>query len=65
MPVQRTGMGLLVPRDDAHAVGRAILEVLRSAAAAFNEVDSQVVEALNLDQTISRYEEVFRSATIQ
>jgi len=64
VPVQRTGMGLLVPRDDARAVGRAILEVLDQPHR-FQRGRRQVVEALNLDQTISRYEEVLHSATIR
>jgi glycosyltransferase involved in cell wall biosynthesis len=64
VPVKLTGMGLLVPRDDPRAVGRAILEVLDQPHI-FQRSRQQVVEALHLDETISRYEEVLRSATIQ
>jgi glycosyltransferase involved in cell wall biosynthesis len=62
VPVQHTGMGLLVPCGDPRAVGRAILDVLDQPQK-FERSPRQIVEALHLDQTISRYEEVFRSAT--
>jgi glycosyltransferase involved in cell wall biosynthesis len=64
VPVQQTGMGLLVPRDDAPALGRAILEVLDEPHG-FRRTRHQVVDALHLDQTIRKYEEVLRSATIR
>lgn len=63
VPVQRTGMGLLVPRDDPHEVGRAILEVLGNPQR-YRRSRDQVVEALHLDQTIDRYEEVLRSVIV-
>ena len=64
VPVQHTGMGLLVPRGDPGAVGRAILDVL-ARPQEFWRSPRQIVDALHLDQTISRYEEVFRAATRQ
>ena len=61
VPVQRTGMGLLVPPGDPKAVGRAILAVL-DRPHDFKRSRQQVVDALELDATITRYEEVLRSA---
>lgn len=61
VPVQRTGMGLLVPPGDPAAVGRAILEVLGDPAR-FRRTPSEVAAALGLDMTIRRYEEVLGAA---
>jgi glycosyltransferase involved in cell wall biosynthesis len=61
VPVQRTGMGALVPPDDPAAVGQAVLAVLDDPGA-YARSRCHVVDALELDRTISRYEEVFRSA---
>jgi glycosyltransferase involved in cell wall biosynthesis len=62
VPVQQTGMGVLVQPDDPEAVGRAILEVLDDPQR-FHRTREQVIGALSLDETIGNYEAVLRSAT--
>lgn len=61
VPVSSTGMGLLVAPDDPVAVGNAVLEVLERPTD-FQRSRRHVVDCLKLDDTIDRYEEVFRSA---
>jgi hypothetical protein len=55
-------MGLLVPCGDPRAVGQAILDVLDQPQK-YERSPRQIVDALHLEQTISRYEEVFHSAS--
>ena len=61
VPVQRTGMGLLVRPGDPVALGQAILHVLEDPKR-FRRTREEVVAALGLDTTIARYEEVFDAA---
>ncbi len=61
VPVQRTGMGLLVPPGDPDAVGRAILTVLDDPMR-FRRTPTEIVTALELDATIDQYEAVFHAA---
>lgn len=61
VPVQRTGMGLLVPPGDPVAAGRAILEVLEDPKR-FRRTPEEVVAALGLKTTLDRYEEVLHDA---
>lgn len=61
VPVQATGMGVLVEPGNAADVARGIEEVLADRAAYL--VDAATVrERLRLDETYAAYEEVFRAA---
>jgi glycosyltransferase involved in cell wall biosynthesis len=56
--VQRTGMGEIVPRGDAHELANALERVLYAAAFERREPD-EVTERLELHDTARMYEELF------
>jgi glycosyltransferase involved in cell wall biosynthesis len=61
VPVRQTGMGKLAPRGDSRAVGKAILEVLRDRAS-FVKPAEKIERLYSAEETVSRYEELFRRA---
>lgn len=61
VPVTATGMGRLAPAGDHEAFGAAILEVLADPTR-FTRTPAEVRDALGLDTTVTRYEQVLRDA---
>jgi glycosyltransferase involved in cell wall biosynthesis len=59
VPVQLTGMGKIVPRDDWQALGEGIVEVLRERDRFVRPV-SEIERHFSVEETISRYEQLFR-----
>jgi glycosyltransferase involved in cell wall biosynthesis len=59
VPVQLTGMGKIVPRDDWRALGEGIVEVL-SDRARFVRPAEEIERHFSAGETIGRYEELFR-----
>jgi glycosyltransferase involved in cell wall biosynthesis len=59
VPVRQTGMGRLARRGDPRAVGEAILEVLRDRAS-YVKPREEIERLYSADETIGRYEELFR-----
>jgi glycosyltransferase involved in cell wall biosynthesis len=59
VPVQLTGMGRIVPRDDWRALGEGIVEVLRDRERYVRPV-SEIERHFSVEETVSRYEELFR-----
>jgi glycosyltransferase involved in cell wall biosynthesis len=59
VPVQLTGMGKIVPCDDWQALGEAIVEVLRDRERFVRPV-SEIERHFSVEETISRYEQLFR-----
>jgi glycosyltransferase involved in cell wall biosynthesis len=59
VPVQLTGMGKIVPRDDWRALGEGIVEVLRDRAR-FVRPAEEIERHFSAGVTIGRYEELFR-----
>ncbi len=58
--VQRTGMGLIVPPRDSHALARALIQILRERDR-FVQPHARVAQAFALDPALRQYEELFRS----
>lgn len=61
VPVTATGMGRLAPPGDPDAFAEAIVAVLTSPSR-FVRTPEQVTDALGLDTSITRYEQVLRDA---
>lgn len=59
VPVQLTGMGKLVPRNDWRALGEGIVEVL-SDRDRFVKPAEEIGRCFSVEETVSRYEELFR-----
>ena len=59
VPVQLTGMGKIVPRDDWKALGEGIVEVL-SDRARFVRPVAEIERHFSVEETVRRYEELFR-----
>src|SRR6185295_14853886 len=59
VPVQLTGMGKLVPRDDWQALGEGIVEVL-SNRDRFVKPAEEIARHFSIAETVSRYEELCR-----
>lgn len=59
VPVTETGMGKLVPRGDAEAFGRAIVEVL-DAPDSFRRPRHEIESIFSFQETVDRYEATFR-----
>jgi len=59
VPVQLTGMGKIVPRDDWRALGEGIVEVL-SDRGRFVRPVTEIERHFSAGVTIGRYEELFR-----
>ncbi|HLY27805.1 MAG TPA: glycosyltransferase family 4 protein, partial [Aggregatilineales bacterium] len=61
VPVQETGMGLIVPRGDSQAIGRAVLDILADPGR-YHKSHDAILRTFNFDETISRYERHFWQA---
>jgi glycosyltransferase involved in cell wall biosynthesis len=59
VPVQLTGMGKIVPRDDWKALGEGIVEVL-SGRDRFVRPVEEIERHFSVEETVRRYEELFR-----
>ncbi len=59
VPVQLTGMGRIVPRDDWKALGDAIVEVLTDRPRFVRPLE-EIERHFSVEETIRRYEELFR-----
>ncbi|HEY7213875.1 MAG TPA: glycosyltransferase family 4 protein [Thermoanaerobaculia bacterium] len=59
VPVQLTGMGKLVPRDDWQALGEGIVEIL-SDRGRFVKPAEEIARHFSIAETVARYEELFR-----
>lgn len=57
-PVQRTGMGLIVPPRDPDALARALIEVI-GRRAAYVRPRAEVETRFDLDRTLDEYEALF------
>lgn len=58
VPVQLTGMGKIVPRDDWQALGEAIVEILRDRPR-FLKPEAEIRRHFSVEETMGRYEELF------
>ncbi len=58
VPVQLTGMGKIVPRDDWQALGEAIVEIL-SDRSRFVKPEEEIRRHFSVEETMARYEELF------
>jgi glycosyltransferase involved in cell wall biosynthesis len=59
VPVQLTGMGKIVPRDDWKALGEGIVEVLTDRGR-FVRPAGEIERHFSVEETVRRYEELFR-----
>jgi glycosyltransferase involved in cell wall biosynthesis len=59
VPVELTGMGKIVPRDDWKALGEGIVEVLSDRARFVHPVE-EIERHFSVEETVGRYEELFR-----
>ena len=59
VPVRETGMGLIVPPGDHQAIGCAVLEILKDPAA-FQRPRSEIARLFSFQETVDRYEQLFR-----
>jgi glycosyltransferase involved in cell wall biosynthesis len=59
VPVQLTGMGKIVPRNDWRALGEGIVEVLRDRDRYVRSV-GEIERHFSVEETVSRYEQLFR-----
>src|SRR5436305_6373884 len=59
VPVQLTGMGKIVLRDNWKALGEGIVEVL-SGRARFVRPKEEIERCFSVEETVRRYEELFR-----
>jgi glycosyltransferase involved in cell wall biosynthesis len=62
--IRVTGMGKLVPRDDPEALGRALVEVIGNREQ-YVKPRAAIEQAYDFDETIRRYERIFRDAVEQ
>jgi glycosyltransferase involved in cell wall biosynthesis len=58
VPVQLTGMGKIVPRDDWQSLGEAIVEILCDRSR-FLKPEAEVRRHFSEEETMGRYEELF------
>lgn len=61
VPVQKTGMGRIVPRGDWQAMGEAVIEVLAHPEI-YRKSYEHVARVFNFEETVSRYEYHLRCA---
>ena len=59
--VRVTGMGKIVPIRNPQALGEALVEVMRNPQA-FKKPRAEIEQAFNFQETVDRYERVFRQA---
>jgi glycosyltransferase involved in cell wall biosynthesis len=59
VPVELTGMGRLVPRDDWRALGEGIVEVLKDRKRFVRPVE-EIERHFSVEETMGRYEALFR-----
>jgi glycosyltransferase involved in cell wall biosynthesis len=59
VPVRETGMGLIVPRGDSEAIGRAIVEVLDDPYR-FKRPREEIEAIFSFQETVDKYEATFR-----
>jgi glycosyltransferase involved in cell wall biosynthesis len=64
VPVQLTGMGKIVPRDDWQALGEGIVEVLSDRARFVRPVE-EIERHFSVEETVRRYEELFRLYAVE
>jgi glycosyltransferase involved in cell wall biosynthesis len=64
VPVQLTGMGKLVPRDDWRALGEGIVEVLRNRDR-FVRPAGEIARHFSVEETVTRYEQLFRRYAVR
>ncbi len=58
VPVQLTGMGKIVPRDNWQALGEAIVEILEDRSR-FVKPEAEIRKHFSVEETMARYEELF------
>ncbi len=61
VPVTETGMGIIVPRGDSQAIGRAVLDILAEPKN-YQKPRELILRTFNFEETINRYERQFRRA---
>lgn len=61
VPVTLTGMGELTPSGDAQVIGEAIVKVLDNPDK-YHRTTAQITAHFSFDETVNRYEAVFREA---
>lgn len=59
VPVQVTGMGKLAPVGDMHGIGEAIVDIL-SNPEAYQRTREQISDTFSFEETVDRYEHIFR-----
>lgn len=59
VPVRETGMGLIVPRGDSNAIGKAIVEVLDDPDR-FRRPREEIEAIFSFQETVDKYEATFR-----
>lgn len=59
VPVRETGMGLIAPRGDSDAIGRAIVEVLDDPQR-FRRPRHEIEAIFSFQETVDKYEATFR-----
>lgn len=64
VPVQLTGMGKLVPRDDWRALGEGIVEALRDRDR-FLRPAVEIARHFSVEETVTRYEKLFRRYAVR
>ncbi|MCG2768635.1 MAG: glycosyltransferase family 4 protein, partial [Anaerolineae bacterium] len=60
-PVRVTGMGEVVPKEDARALGQAVVRVLRHGDA-YVEPREEIERIFSLQRTVEEYERLFRES---
>src|SRR5260221_5366733 len=61
VPVTETGMGIIVPRGDSQAIGRAVLDILAEPKK-YQKPRGLILRTFNFEETINRYERQIRLA---
>jgi glycosyltransferase involved in cell wall biosynthesis len=61
VPVTETGMGIIVPRGDSQAIGRAVLDILAEPEK-YRKPKELILRTFNFEETINRYERHFLRA---
>jgi glycosyltransferase involved in cell wall biosynthesis len=59
VPVRETGMGMIVPRGDSEAIGRAIVQVLDDPER-FKRPREEIEAIFSFQETVDKYEATFR-----